>query len=98
MPLLPPVTTAILFFNKDIIVPFGLLILCETPGRYSVWTASELRPTAIYRKLGAGREDRVEREEDDGLGDFLRSPEALHGSHAGHLLPNLGGRVFIGKH
>ncbi len=57
----------------------------------------ELRPTAIDRKLGAGREGRIEREEEDGLGDFLRHPPALHRNHTDHLLPNLGGRVFIGK-
>ena len=59
---------------------------------------SELRPTAIDGKLGAGREGRIEREEEDGLGDFLRLPPALQGNHALHLLLNLGGRVFIGKH
>ena len=25
-------------------------------------------------------------------------PQRFIGNHAGHLLPNLGGRVFIGKH
>jgi len=58
----------------------------------------ELRPSSVYRKLGAGREGRIEREEEDGLGDFLRHSPALHRNHTGHLLPNLGGRVFIGKH
>jgi hypothetical protein len=41
---------------------------------------------------------RVEREEEDGLGDFVRHPPALHRDHTDHLLPNLGGLVFIGKH
>ena len=40
----------------------------------------ELRPSSVYRKLGAGR------------------PPALHGNHADHLLPKLGGRFFIGEH
>src|SRR5271167_4305981 len=64
------------------------------------WTiqALELRPSSVYRKLGAGREGRVEREEEDGLGDFLRRPPALHRDHTDHLLPNLGGLVFTGKH
>ena len=39
---------------------------------------SELRTTPIDRKFGAGREGRVEREEEDGLRDLLRGPEALH--------------------
>ena len=58
----------------------------------------ELRPSSVYRKLGAGRVGRVEREEEDGLGDLLRRAPALHGNHADHLLPKLGGRVFIGEH
>ena len=57
----------------------------------------ELRPSSVYRKLCAGREGRIEREEEDGLGDFLRRPPALHRDHTDHLLPNLGGRDFIGK-
>ena len=31
----------------------------------------ELRPSSVYRKLGAGREGRIECEEEDGLRDFL---------------------------
>src|SRR5271169_4561994 len=64
------------------------------------WTvqALELRPTAIDRNLGAGREGRIERKEEDRLCDFLRRPPALHGNHAAHLLPKLGGRVFIVEH
>ena len=62
--------------------------------RYTAYLSnSQLRPTAIDRKLGAGREGRIEREEEDGLGDLLRRPPALHGNHAGHLLLNLGGRI-----
>jgi hypothetical protein len=64
------------------------------------WTvqALELRPSSFDRKFGTGREGRIERKEEDGLGDFFRRPEALHGNHADRLLPNLGGHVFIGKH
>src|SRR5271155_4499948 len=51
--------------------------------------ALELRPSSVYRKLGAGREGRVERKEEDGLRDFLRRPPALHRDHANHLFPNL---------
>ena len=58
----------------------------------------ELRPSPVDRKFGAGREGCVEREEEDGLRDFLRRPPALHGNHADHLLPKLGGRVFLGEH
>jgi hypothetical protein len=58
----------------------------------------QLRPTAIDRNLGAGGEGRIEREEEDGLGDFLRLSPALHRDHTCHLLPNLGGLVFTGKH
>src|SRR5271156_4115440 len=50
----------------------------------------ELRPSSVYRKFGAGREGRIEREEEDRLRDFLRRAPALHGNHAGHLLPKLG--------
>ena len=32
----------------------------------------ELRPSSVYRKFCAGREGRVEREEEDGLGDLVR--------------------------
>ena len=59
---------------------------------------SQLRPTAIDRKFGAGREGRIEPKEEDRLRDFLRRPPALHRDHTGHLLPNLGGLVFTGKH
>src|SRR5882757_1552217 len=40
------------------------------------WTVPtlELRPSSVYRQFGAGREGRVEREEKDGLCDFLRRP------------------------
>src|SRR5271156_5110803 len=58
----------------------------------------ELRPSSVYRKFGAGREGRIEREEEDGLRDFLRHPPALHRNHTDHLLPNLGGLVFTGKY
>src|SRR5713226_5992020 len=63
------------------------------------WTvqALELRPSSVYRKFGAGREGRIEREEEDGLRDFLRRPPALHRDHTNHLLPNLRGCVFTGK-
>src|SRR5271168_5317767 len=60
------------------------------PGRS---TTLELRPSSVYRKLGAGREGRIEREEEDGLGDLVRRPPALHGNHTDHLLPNLGSCV-----
>lgn len=60
--------------------------------------SSEVRPTAVDRKLSAVREGGVEREEKDGLGDFLRRSETLHGNHADRLFPNLGGHGFIGKH
>src|SRR5271168_1780166 len=53
----------------------------------------ELRPTPIDRKLGTGRDGRIEREEEDGLGDFLRRPPALHRDHTNHLFPNLSGCV-----
>ena len=33
----------------------------------------ELRPSSVYRKFGAGREGRIEREEEDGLGDLVPS-------------------------
>jgi len=49
----------------------------------------KLRPTPVDRKFGASREGRIEREEEDGLRNFLRRPEALHGNHTAHLLPNL---------
>src|SRR5271170_649922 len=74
----------------------SLFIVCPIPSR--MVHISELRPPSVYRKFGAGREGRVERKEEDGLGDFLRRPPALHGNHAGHLLPKLGGRVLIGEH
>src|SRR6185437_2525078 len=61
-------------------------------------SCSELRPTPVHRKFGAGRKSRIERQEEDGLCDFLRRSEALHGNHADRLLPNLGGHGFIGKH
>src|SRR5271170_6207270 len=38
----------------------------------------ELGPAPIDWKFGAGRESRVERKEEDGLGDFLRRAPALH--------------------
>src|SRR5271163_710809 len=50
---------------------------------------SQLRPPPIDRKFGAGREGRTEREEEDGLGDLVRRPPALHGVHTDHLLPKL---------
>src|SRR5271154_6839315 len=81
-----------------------LLYRPASPRRYSSVSSSsevhtlELRPSSVYRKLGAGRVGRIEREEEDGLRDFLRRPPALHGNHADHLLPKLGGRVFIGEH
>jgi hypothetical protein len=59
---------------------------------------SELRPTAIDRNLGAGREGRIEPKEEDHFRDFLRRSPALHRDHTGHLLPNLGGLVFTDKH
>src|SRR5260370_40986637 len=62
------------------------------------FTTLELRPSSVYRKLGAGREGRIEREEEDGLGDLVRRSEALHRAHSGHLFPKLSGRVFIGEH
>ena len=58
---------------------------------------SELRPTPIDRKFGAGREGRVEREEEDGLRDFLRRPEALHRDRLASSPRDLGGQVFIGE-
>src|SRR5271155_2724859 len=59
------------------------------------WTvqALELRPSSVYRKLGAGREGCIEREEEDGLGDLVRRPPALHRNHTNHLFPNLSGCV-----
>src|SRR5271169_5845539 len=64
------------------------------------WTiqALELRPSSVYRKLGAGREGRVEREEEDGLRDFLRRPPALHRIDVAHLPSDLGSHVFLGEH
>ena len=40
------------------------------------WTVHtlELRPAPVYRNLGAGREGRIEREEEDSLGDLIRRP------------------------
>src|SRR5271165_7419821 len=58
---------------------------------------SELRPTAVDGKFRACREGRVEREEEDGLSNFLRRPEALHRIGFAHLPSDLGGHVFIGK-
>src|SRR5277367_1680500 len=54
--------------------------------------ALELRPTPVDGQFGTGREGRVEREEEDGLGDLVRRPPALHGNHADHHLPDLGSR------
>src|SRR5258707_7880406 len=72
----------------------------DRPGRLNLNAyrvlRSELRPTAIDRKFHAGRECRIEPEEEDGLCDFLRCPPALHRDHTGHLLPNLGGLFFTG--
>ncbi len=56
-----------------------------------------MRPTPIDRELGAGREGRIEREEENGLGDFLRLPEARHGDHTARMSPDLGGRIFVGE-
>ena len=73
---------------------FWFLTLVGFATLVAVWalpestSASQLRPTAIDRKLGAGREGRIEREEEDGLGDFLRRPPALHRDHTDHLLRN----------
>src|SRR5271165_3056517 len=64
----------------------------SSPGRSRV-LPSQLRPTPVDRKLGAGREGRVEREEEDGLRNFLRRPPALHRDHTNHLFPNLSGCV-----
>ena len=50
----------------------------------------DLRPSSVDRKFGAGREGRIEREDEDGLCDFVRRPPALHRDHVNHLLPNLG--------
>jgi len=85
------------------IVRIKCALVCESLRPSSMpapsWTvqALELRPSPVYRKLGAGREGRIEREEEDGLGDLVRRPEALHRAHTDHLLPKLGGHVFIGK-
>jgi len=57
-----------------------------------------LRPSSVDRKFGAVRVGRVEPKEQDGLRDFLRRPEAFHRDNTGHLLLDLGNRVFIGKH
>src|SRR5579862_2835313 len=51
---------------------------------------SNLRPATIDRQFGAGREGRVEREEENSLGDLLRRSPALHRNHALHLLLDLG--------
>ena len=51
--------------------------MATVPGAAADVSNSELCPTAVDRQFGAGRESRVEREEEDGLGDFLRrSPSA----------------------
>ena len=59
---------------------------------------SELRPTPVDRQFGAGRKGRLEREEENGLGDFLRRPEALHWNNAKHALLDLSTHVFRGQH
>ena len=75
----------------------------DRPGRLNFFAVfcvppSELRPTPIDRKFGSRREGRIEHEEEDGLRNFLRLPPALHRDYTDHLLPNLGGLVFTGKH
>ena len=40
----------------------------------------ELRPSSVYRQFGAGREGRIEREEEDGLGDLVRHPQRFMGT------------------
>jgi hypothetical protein len=59
---------------------------------------SELRPTPVDRNLKAGRERRVEREEEDGLRDLLRRPEALHRDDAECVFPHVGPHLLRGKH
>jgi hypothetical protein len=57
-----------------------------------------LRPAPIDWKFGAGREGRIEREEEDGLRDFLRRPPALHRIDVTHLPRDLGSHVFLREH
>ncbi len=57
---------------------------------------SELGHAPVHGEFVSGRVGRVEREEEDGPGDFLRRSEALHRAHTDHLLPKLGGRAFTG--
>jgi hypothetical protein len=47
-------------------------------------------------EFGAGCKGRIEREEENGLCDFLRRPEALHRNDRAHLLPEMGSLAFIG--
>ena len=60
--------------------------------------ALELRPSSVYREFRPGRVGRVEREEKDGLCDFLRRCEALHRIGFGHLRYGPRGQVLIEPH
>src|SRR6187402_470500 len=58
---------------------------------------SELRPTPVDRKFGAGRKGRNKRKKEDGLCDFLRRTEPLHGIGLAHLPGKMVGRFLIGE-
>jgi len=47
---------------------------------------SELGHAPVHGEFVSGRVGRVEPEEEDGLGDLVRRPPALHRAHTDHLL------------
>src|SRR5678816_1402648 len=62
------------------------------PGAFS--HNSELRPSSVDRKLSSRREGCINRQERDGLGNFIRLAEALHRDAFRHLKVDLIDRLL----